>query len=152
MLRSSGSVLDSNSNMSRAQGGKHTHITSHAFSAFASATAPSLPMLFPLRLRKVMVWLASCHFKAWRTKGKHKQHRTHAQSRDLNVPAQTCVKYDSQCMMPCRIVSLHSVRCHYVTSGRRTEARLPSKRKSDQRPDMAASSRRTSLLCLRDLS
>ena len=86
-----------------------------------------------------MVWLASCHMKAWRTKGKHKQHRTHTQSRNLNVPAQTCVKHDSQCMMPCHIVSLQSVRCHYITSGRRTEARLLSKRKSEQRPDMAAS-------------
>ena len=42
-------------------------------------------------------------------------------------------------MMPCRIVSLQSVRCHYITSGRRSEARLLSKRKWDQRPDMAAS-------------
>ena len=86
-----------------------------------------------------MVWLASCHMKAWRTKGKHKQHRTHAQSRNLDVPAQTCVKKDCRCMMPCHIVSLQSVRCHYITSGRRTETRLLSKMKSEQRPHMAAS-------------
>ena len=42
-------------------------------------------------------------------------------------------------MMPCHIVSLQSVRCHYITSGRRTEARLLSKRKSEQRPHKAAS-------------